>query len=77
MNIQDIKIGDKIRIRLPECRIPIVLCHIEAILVDPADGSEECNVIVFRYWSKFKKRWYWKAAPYWELAIYNDRECKL
>jgi len=77
MNIQGLKIGDKIHMRLPGSRIPIVLCYVEAIIADPADRSEESKIIVFRYWSRFKKRWFWKAVPYWELAIYNDWECKL
>jgi hypothetical protein len=74
MNVKDIKIGEKIKLRSPGSQIPIVTCHIQAIIQDPANNSPEGQMIVYRYWSKYGKRWFWKVYPYWQLAMYNDWE---
>jgi hypothetical protein len=77
MNINDIKVGTKIKMRSPDSRIRVVVCHIQAIIPDPANDFPEGQVIVYRYWSKYTKCWYWKASPYWQLAIWNNWECEM
>lgn len=62
--------GLKLRMNLLSSQIDYPLCHIEAVLenkVEPFMG----NMIVFRYWSKYKKRWFWKVHSYWELQLWN------
>jgi hypothetical protein len=77
MTIQDIKIGDKIKMRSPDSMIDFVLSHIVAIIPDPENKNEDYNMIVYRYWSKYRKRWFWKAFPYWHLADLNKWEYRL
>jgi hypothetical protein len=62
--------GLKIRMKLLYSQIDYPLCHIEAVLentVYPQMG----NMIVFRYWSKYRKRWFWQVYSYWELQLWN------
>ena len=62
--------GLKIRMNLLYSQIDYPLCHIEAVLentVYPQMG----NMIVFRYWSKYRKRWFWQVYSYWELQLWN------
>lgn len=77
MNVESLKVGMKMKMRIPESQMGNALCHIEAIIADPANEIDECNMVVYRYWSKFRKRWFWKVHSYWHLAIYNDWECKI
>jgi hypothetical protein len=64
MTIQDIKIGDKVKMRSPDSMIDFVLSHIVAIIPDLENKNEDYSMIVYRYWSKYRKRWFWKVFPY-------------
>lgn len=72
----DLKVGEKINMKSPDSQIAIVSCHVEAIVHDPKGKSKEENMIVYRYWSKYRQRWFWKVHPYWILAMYNNWECE-
>lgn len=72
--MKEINIGDKIKMQSPDSMIGIVLCHIMALIPDPADCRNEYKIIVYRYWSKYRKCWFWKAYPYWHLAALNKWE---
>lgn len=70
MKQEEIIPGLKIRMNLLYSQIDYPLCHIEAVLentVYPQMGK----MIVFRYWSKYKKRWFWQVYSYWELQLWN------
>jgi len=71
-----VNVGDKIKMRVPGSQLGEVLCHVHAVLTDPDSNAYENMIIVFRYWSKYRKKWYWKAIPYWELDIYNGWDGK-
>lgn len=64
-------VGDSIEMKLSDSQGMEVTCHILAIVKDPDDDSDECNMIVFRYWGSHKKGWIWQVQPYWLLAMYN------
>lgn len=54
--------------------------HIDAVLKNKAysprpemiDNAED--MIVYRFWSKTKFRWYWEVKSYWEICLFNDWE---
>ena len=52
--------------------------HVDYIVNNPTDPDcEDCKLIVFRYWSKYKQRWIWEVEPYWVLCIYNKWRYKI
>lgn len=77
MKASELNTGLSIHMRIPESQMKKAKCHIIAIVKDPDDDSSEMNQIVFRYWSPFKKRWFWKVVSYWILAMYNKWECEM
>lgn len=72
---EDIKPGIKIRMKIPHSRMGETLCHVMAILDNP-EKTTEGEMIVFRYWSKWERAWFWKVFPYGYLAIWNKWESK-
>lgn len=72
--MREINIGDKIRMRSPGSNLESVLCHIMAIISDPSNSKDEYNIIVYRYWSRYRKCWFWKSYPYWHIADLNKWE---
>jgi hypothetical protein len=46
MTIQDIKVGDKIKMRSPDSMIDFVLSHIVAIIPNPENKKEDYNMRV-------------------------------
>lgn len=57
----------KVRMRLPRTYAPDVLCHIEAAI-----EFEGKRMIVYRYWSKARKRWIWEINEEWLIAKVNN-----
>lgn len=70
MNENDIVPGLKIKMNLLYSQINYPLCHIEAVLPNTANPKMG-KMIVFRYWSKSEKKWFWKVYSYWELQLWN------
>lgn len=68
----ELKVGSKIMMKSPGNYLPLILCHIEAIIENPDDKLKENRMVVYRYWLKSRKCWLWKMYAYWELAMYND-----
>lgn len=72
MDLSNFKVGNKVKMRVPKSSITEpLMCHIEAIIKNPTSDIEDDTVIVFRYWSKYKQCWYWKAQEFWLIEIYN------
>ena len=79
------KMGDSAVVQVNDNIIaPIPIEHIMGIPLSEKilkkagfDDSAESNMIVYCYWSKYKKRWLWKVYPYWHLAMYNDWVCEM
>lgn len=52
--------------------------HIDAIIEDPLNkGDIFRQLVVYRSWGKYKKRWFRHVEPYWVLAEYNKWEYEL
>lgn len=47
------------------------LVHIHSILFNPTDYRLKSRLVVYRSWSKYKRRWYWYIEPIWVLDIWN------
>lgn len=48
-----------------------VLVHILAILPNPTDNRDTGKLVVYRSWSKHRRRWFWYVEPIWVLDIWN------
>lgn len=43
-------------------------CYVMAILDNPEKNIPHNEMVVYRTWIKWRKRWVWYIEPYWALA---------
>lgn len=48
------------------------LIHVDYVLENKATKQSDCELIVYRAWSKRKQRWLYKTEVYWSLCIKNE-----
>lgn len=70
--------GKSYKIRVPNTQRKLTRIHIDAVLKNSVYTPEQnqidgiLDIIVYRLWNKYGKRWIWQVELYMTLCIWNN-----